>query len=190
MQTKKLQAKGFFVYQDEQGRDIYYDWFRKRGYYLRAEHLKSFTFYKNRILLLLAGCFLAYNFLTSSLLTLSIFFCGFLLLWEFVFRNRFLSKLQVVPDFVPNKKQSVVDRVVREDDLVMIGVRILLYSVLAILLPWNAHESLSAQPLLIYGSYILAFGALANAAFYGYAFWKKRKNPVLVEKKTKKRKKK
>lgn len=190
MQKKKLTAKGFFVYQDEQGRDIYYDPFKKTGYYLREEHLKTLSFYQNRFFLLLAGCFLAYNFLTKSLLALAIFFVGFLVLWEFVFRSRYLAKLQVAPNFVPSKKQSILDRMVREEAPEMLLLRAILYIILAILLPWNAYESLRGELWLFAGSLLLALGALGNGLFYIYAFFKRKNAPVPVETKTKKRKKK
>lgn len=186
---QELKAKGFFVYQDEQGRDIYYDFLRKRAYYIRNEHLKMLSFYQNRFWLLLAGAILAYNFFTSSLLALGIFYLGFLLVWEYAFRHRYLPKLQQVEGFVPNKKQSFWERMVKEEDEKLLLLRGVLYTLLGILLPANALYG-KYEKILVYIAFVLGAFALLNAFLYFGVWFKKKKNPPLVEvtKKKKRRK--
>lgn len=186
---QELKAKGFFVYQDEQGRDIYYDFLRKKGYYLRAEHLKMLSFYQNRFWILLAGAILAYNFFTSSLLALGIFYFGFLLVWEYAFRHRYLPKLQQVEGFVPNKKQSYWERMVKEDDEKLLILRSVLYTLLGILLPLNALYG-NFEKILVYIAFVLGALALLNAGLYLWVLFKKKKNPPLVEVSKKKKKRK
>ena len=134
----KTKVTGFNIYKDGKNRDIYYDMLTKEGYVITKYEVSKMNFYQKRFILPIIIFSLTYTIdlfgfkfgvLGAGAAALLTLVCT-----EFFFRFRFLNKMMVVPNFVPNKQENYFHQLANSSPLSSLIVKGLLYIALGVLL--------------------------------------------------------
>ena len=129
---------GINIYRTKKGQFVYYDRFRKNGYIISPERERQYRIYANRLLFVVLAVILAGNFFLSwkNSCIAGVILYIFL---EVLFRFRFLPTCTTLPNFVPEKRESLVLQMSRVPRNKLI-TKILLFIALGVLLILNAGE--------------------------------------------------
>ena len=130
--------KGFSIYKDEHGRNVYYDRLTHNGYIVTASDVNQYNLYSNRFIIPVMVFALLYSLniggfefgylggAAAALLSLAAM--------EFIFRFRFLKSLTMIPNFQPSVQDSYMNRIKNSADRHILFLRAVLYILLGILL--------------------------------------------------------
>lgn len=174
MQNRTGKHMSFSLYQDENGRTVYYDRFNKKGYQISKKDEKKYFLYSSRPVSAFLVGYIVFYFSHSWILSI---FAGIVtyLVILFFFRKLFLADLPEVPKFVPLKGDPLYVRSANMFSKAKIIVIIILAFLLAIGTAINAFMSDYSQIVLIL-NYVLALGAFIFGCFYIYVLMYKIKN--------------
>lgn len=131
---------GLHIYQDDKGRDVYYDIFSKKGYLLQPSTLKKYFLFKNRYIIAAALGILLLGFIQPPYLPILIGVATAIAL-EIYFRISFLPSLSTVKGFKPSERQSYLNRIIDNTPKGKIIMKVVLYLALSILLVVNALQA-------------------------------------------------
>lgn len=157
--------QGFNIYQDEKGRDIYYDrFFTKKAYLVSAHYARGFTMFQFRFTLpIILFILLSVWFGSIAALVASIAVYLFL---EVLFRIRFLPQLSIVKRYKPVAKPPFMQRLAGHDPKNRLFLKACLFAAFSILLVLNVQYSNITDNLSIIIQYILSLASLIMSGLY------------------------
>lgn len=174
--NKNITLSGRNIYQDKNGRNIYYDYLTKKFMYINKEDENKFFIYKNRFAIIILLVALTYDILFKQNQLYA--FIGALILeisFEIYYRTRIFSKLKQAKNMEKRKRISPITSIIQNKNKPKIISLIVLYLLFAILLTINTQiENYSLGITLI--SYLLAIGALYFSILHLIAFIKLKKD--------------
>ena len=157
--------QGLNIYQDEKGRDIYYDRFiTKKAYLVPPHQAHRFNLFQFRYTLPII-IFILLSTWIGSILALLIAAAVFIFL-EVLFRVRFLPQLSIAKRFKPTPKEPFLKRLERNDPKNKLFLKAGLFAAFAILLVLNVHYSNIDDSFSILAQYILSVGSLIMSGLY------------------------
>ena len=154
-------VKGMNIYYDDKNRSIYYDRFTKQGYLIQDKNSREYYMYQNRYMFVAIAVILASGFISDFWICLSAGICA-LVVFEYMFRMKFLKSLSVVGGFVPNRKSGLVQAATTPEEKNKLLLKAGLYLALSILLVVNAMTN-NYEMWVIVMSYGLSVGAFCLA---------------------------
>lgn len=152
---------GLHIYEDNKGRDVYYDIFTKKGYVIQEKNRQTYSKYENRYLLVIILIILLCSITNMYLLSIII---GVVVagVYEFSFRYKFLDGLVCLNNFKPDKKNSIIDQIASSGQKNKVIIKIVLYIALAVLIVLNGYRQ-NLSTLLMVICYIVAVFGIASA---------------------------
>lgn len=174
MTNNNQKAIGFNMYNDDKGRTIYYDKFSKKAYLIEKKEESKFLFYSSRLPTGFAVGYIAYYLTDTWSIAIFAGIAAYLVLL-FFFRFMFLKDLIEIKNFVPGKKQPLIERLSDRFEVSRIIVIIILALALSIGSAVNAYVS-KYQGLTLYMNYALAIGAFIFGCFYIAVLIHKKRN--------------
>lgn len=152
--------RGINVYQDDKGRDIYYDrLFTKKAYLIPTHLFGKFSLYQSRYIFPIAIFALLAGFIVETKIALLISI-AVLVVMEILFRFKFLPDLPEAKRFKPSADQSFMKRMVGNGSKKKMLIRAALYLALAILLVLNAMQMENLDTLNKVVTGIISAGAV------------------------------
>ncbi len=140
----KSHVNGISIYQDKHGRDVYYDRLTKDGYLILESNAPRFSFYQKRFLFPLIVFALLLNFDFGSMhvgwVEAGAVALITLLGLEYFFRFKYLKTLTVIPNFKPEKKESFLKKVNRQNEPKILLLKGFLYILFGVLLLIYAYQ--------------------------------------------------
>lgn len=169
---------GTSIYKDKRGRDVYYDRFTHNGYLILESNVKRFQFYQNRLLFPVIVFALLLNFNLGAMhvgwieagVVAIITFLGL----EFFFRFKFLKTLTIIPNFVPEKKLSIIEQVNDKNERNPLMLKAFLYMLLGVVLILYAYQQNNTGFNLII-MWVLSIFVIGVGCTYLYAVLKRKK---------------
>lgn len=165
---------GLHIYRDKRNRAIYYDVFTKNGYVIPTQMYAKYRTFSMRFLIgFLVAASLAIYLLppVPSIILGLIAYLGM----EIYFRKTFFPQLTILPNFVPEAKESYSSVLVKEKTSILC-IKILLLIAFAVLLVVQLYVK-ETEPSAVQSamSYIAAVLALCYALYHVFVIIKKLK---------------
>lgn len=170
MSNKTVPLRGLSIFQDERGRNIYFDRISKMGYVIQDKDVKMYTVYSNRYIIPITAAILLGYFVVEPIWA-ALFAVVLIIVMEVMFRKRFLPSLTRMEKFKPTKRASMLQRVMDTNDKKKVLVQTLLYLSLAVLLVWNAMD-MGMQGFMFGASCALSLAAIGAAILHIVAYIK------------------
>lgn len=126
------------------GQRVYRDPLTKVGYIIPDNYANKFYFYQNRYAIVVIATILISNFVIDWLFAIPLTLI-ILMMFEYDFRRRFLSKMTAIPNFKPDAKMDIISRISKDEPVNKMILRIVLYFTLAALLVANCFVSKMAM---------------------------------------------
>lgn len=171
---KASKPVGINVYEDSQGRFVYYNRFNKKGYQILKSDYTRFNVLSNRLITSLAVGYLTYaltNKILFGLIALVLIYIAMFI----AFRKMFIKGSTYVDYFKPSKEDSFINRLAKNTPKKKICIIIALLLAIVVLSIINAKTSnydISAIVL----NYVLAAATFVIAILYSYVLFYKIKN--------------
>lgn len=171
--NKKRIIAGRNIYQDEKGRNIFYNKNTCIGYVIQEKDESQFLLYKSRFLYVAIGVILAVNFIANIYICLLVG-AALLALLEYKYRAKFLPSLIQITNFKPYQTSSFVEQIVQKGDKPKSILTSVLYLAFAILLIINGIQ-MQLSDILMVGNIVIAAGAVYFSGIYFFAALKIKK---------------
>lgn len=164
-------VSGRHIYQDHLGRTAYYDKSSKLAYLIQEKDAKAYRLYSNRYLIALLIPILGINFAFPPLIGIGVGIAVALLL-EYRFRRHFLPNLSVAKKFKLEKRQTVLEGLIHQENPKKTLSLAIAYVLFAILLFINGLMT-TTNPWMIGINSIICLGALYFSGLHFYAYTKR-----------------
>ena len=99
----------FIYYDDKKRRTLYKDFFSKKAYIINNSDVKKYSLFSSRYLAAFIIAILVVYYLNNEWLGIAIGVAS-LVIFEILFRVKFLGELSVVEDFIVPKKEGIIER--------------------------------------------------------------------------------
>lgn len=166
---------GLHVYTDERGRDIFYNVFDKKAYWINDNNdYKKFSVFQSRLPLAIALGFLVSVFTDMVWLGLVVGVATFVVMAVY-FYVKFIPTLQVINSF-KRPKTSYLMRVVEPLSDGRIIAASVLFIAIGVLLVVNAKINVDYSEAVIILNYVVAVLAVAMGIMFLVAFFIKKKS--------------
>lgn len=170
MSNKTVPLRGLSIFQDERGRNIYFDRISKMGYVIQDKDVKMYTVYSNRYIIPITAAILLGYFVIKPIWA-ALFAVVLMIVMEVMFRKKFLPSLTRMEKFKPQKRASVLQRIIDTNDKKKVFIQIMLYFSLAVLLIWNAKD-MGMQGFMFGASCALSLASVGAAVLHLVAYFK------------------
>ena len=151
---KKEGINGLFIYNDGHS-TIYYDIFKKKGYYIPKSEFLNYEKFSMLKLLSLISIFLIIEIFKTGVLRAVVIGLVIFVCIEIIFRKTFIEKMTVVEKFVPTKRKRIYEAMAEKLSLPILILTTLLALVVAILIVIYANTE-NIQPVDSYIIYALS----------------------------------
>ncbi len=146
----------FGVYQDINGRTLYFNYFYKNAFIINKKDEKKFNLYANRFVVPVLA-FIIFISLEFNVLTSTIAFVFSLFVMSFMFHKSFLKSLSTVEKYELKPKQDKINKLVNTNQKTNLLVKALLFILIGILLPINAYLNNTEISYLVISSFLAIF---------------------------------
>lgn len=176
MAEKKKASKpvGINVYEDSNGRFVYYDRFNKKGYQIIRSDYRKFNVLSTKLITALAVGYLTYA-LTNKFLFGVIAFAFIYVAMFITFRKMFIKGSTYIDYFKPSKNDSFIVKLANRTPKGKVYIIIVLLIAISVLSIINVQTTDYDIAITIF-NYVLAIGSFVIAIIYCYILAYKNKS--------------
>lgn len=154
------------IYIDKYGRTIYHSILKKKYYVIESKDQSRYYLYHNRIMIVILMLVLLSSYLSSVQGLIGVGALLFIVfeLWFNLLILRKLEQVEFTSDLIQNR-HTLLDAIVKSDSKEKILLKIILYTIFAVLIVVNAYQVGAGKSMLIF-YIILAMLSLYYAGIY------------------------